>query len=393
MSLSDRVGELLPLLNGAFPADLVAVLDRFLHDAVGATSVELLLADYDLRELRPLSTSAEDTLHTGAARSITESEPGRAYLAQAVVTIPHDRQLNAYVPVTLRDERLGVLGVALPQPVDAETLVGLEGVAIVLAYVLLAASRYTDLFEQARRRKPLSLEAEIQWSLQPVRAFGCTEFSLAGQLVPAYDVGGDSYDWVVNRSTASVSASDAMGHGLHASILGSLAVMAMRNARRGGASLTDRVAAADRAVYRQFGGAQFVTGVALEIDLATGTASAVNAGHPCPYRVRHGVIEHVELEAQLPMGLFEATEYVRQPLELRGGDRLVLVSDGVLEAVPPEGEEFGETRLEAAILATAGAPPHEAVRHLVRALLDYQQSELRDDATILMLDWRGPTAG
>lgn len=389
MSLSDRVGELLPLLDAAFPADLVAVLDGFLHETVAAEDVQLLLVDYDLGELRPLTSSPVDSLVAGLAIPVTESEPGRAFLAQAVVTLPKGDRVHAFVPLTLRDERLGVLAVLLPQPVDAKALAGLERAAVVLAYVLLAAGRYTDLFEQARRRRPLSLEAEVQWGLQPVRAFGCQAFSLAGQLVPAYEVGGDSYDWVVNRGTIAVSASDAMGHGLNASMLSSLAVTAMRNARRNGASLAARVGAADRAVYRQFGGAQFVTGIGLEIDLDAAVAVAVNAGHPAPYRVRHGHAQRVALDPQLPIGLFEATRYEHQPFELVSGDRLVLISDGVVEAAPRHGEEFGDTRLEAALLATAGVPPHEAVRHLVRTLLDYQQGELRDDATVLILDWRG----
>lgn len=389
MALRDEAGKLLPLLDAAFPAELVTVLDGFLHGCMGAEQVRLLLADYDLHELRPLSSTDADHLLAGVVEPIVTSESGRAYLAQAIVTIPRDHELHVFVPVTLRDERLGVLAMVLPQPVDAGALEGLEDVAVVLAYVLLAASRYTDLFEQARRRQPLSLEAEIQWGLQPVRAFSCTEFSLAGQLVPAYDVGGDSYDWEVNRGTASVSATDAMGHGLNASMLGSLAVMAMRNARRAGASLTERVAAADRAVFHEFGGAQFVTAVALEVDVGSGRMLAVNAGHPHPFRLRAGQAEQVLLEPQLPIGLFEATGYELQAIDLKAGDRLVLISDGVLEAAPRGGVEFGETRLEAALLATAAQPPHEAVRHLVRTLLDYQQGELRDDATILIFDWRG----
>lgn len=383
------MGELLPLLNTAFPSDLIEVLDRFLRETVGAEGTSLLLADYDLVELRPLSSTAAEKLTEGLPVSITDSEAGRAYLAQAPVTVAKGSNLHALVPVTLRDERIGVLSVVLPQPVDSEVLEGLRGVAVVLAYVILAAGRYTDLFEMARRRKALSLEAEVQWGLQPVRAFGCQEFSLAGQLVPAYDVGGDAYDWAVNYDTATIAATDAMGHGLNASMLGSLAVIAMRNARRAGAPLAERVGAADRAVYRQFGGAQFVTAISVEIDLVTAQAVAVNAGHPRPIRVRDGRARPVELDAQLPIGLFEATDYRPQPIELLEGDRIVLVSDGVVDASIKGGPEFGETRLEAAILATVEATPHEAVRQLVRTLGDYHQGEQRDDATILILDWRG----
>jgi len=394
VSLQDRVGELLPLLDDAFPARIVDVLDRFLTDVVQGEDVELLLADYDQHELRPLSSHVGDPLVSGTPTPIDDSPAGRAYLVQSAVTVPEERGLHLYLPVSLRDERIGVLGVRLPEPLSAGTLTGLATTADILGYIILAASRFTDLFEQARRVRPLSLEAEVQWGLQPMRAFTCPEFSLAGQLVPAYDVGGDTYDWVVNRGVASVYALDAMGHGLNASMIGALAVTAMRNARRAGLSLVERFAAADEAVRRQFGSKSgpvvpFATAAALEVDITTGTAVALSAGHPWPYRLREGKISQVELAPQYPLGVFADTVYTAQELPLLPGDRLVLVSDGVLEAVPEVGEPFGEARLEAALLATRAKRPHEAVRHLVRALLDYQQGDLRDDATILLFDWHG----
>jgi len=397
MSLQDRVGELLPLLNAAFPARIVDVLDRFLADAVGAEEVQLLLADYDQCELRPLSSHDGDPLVSGAALPIDDSPAGRAYLVQAAVTEPEDAGIRLYQPISLRDERIGVLGLRLPQPLSADTLTGLAATADVLGYVILAASRFTDLFEQARRVRPLTLEAEVQWGLQPVRAFSGREFSLAGQLVPAYDVGGDTYDWVVNRGEVSVYALDAMGHGLNASMIGALAVTAMRNARRAGLGMVERFEAANEAIRRQFGSTSgtivpFATAAALEVDIASGTAVALSAGHPWPYRVRDGRIDQVGLAPQFPLGIFADTTYATEELGLEPGDRLVLVSDGVLEAAPKDGEHFGEVRLAAALLASRSKAPHEAVRSLVRTLLDYQQGDLRDDATILVFDWHGTKA-
>lgn len=386
MEPSSLASELLPALDDAFPTLLLPVLNEFLGKHAGAQQVGLLLIDYDLEILQRLDPAGGD--EPVESLPLEHAPEGRAFTAQSVVTVPSDSTTALYVPVTLRSERLGVLEVVLPTTVDAALVRALGQVALTVAYVISAAENHSDIFERARRRKPLSLAAEMQWGIQPVRAFSAPEYAIAGQLIPAYDVGGDNFDYAIGSSRVTVGVTDAMGHGLRASMLTALAVNALRCARRSGGDIEEQARLADRALFSQFGGDQFVTALLLSADVERDTAAVVNAGHPYPYRLRAGTAAPVELEAQLPLGLFEATPYAAQEFGLEAGDRLLFVSDGVLEATNPEGEEFGETRLQGALLATATHDPHEAVRMLVRSLLDYQQGELRDDATLLCLDWR-----
>jgi len=193
---------------------------------------------------------------------------------------------------------------------------------------------------------------------------------------------------------ASVYALDAMGHGLNASVISALGVTAMRNARRAGLGLVERFAAANDAIHRQFGCMSktvvpFATAAALEVDITTGKAVALSAGT----RGRTGCARAGPARSSWPpssrSGCSPTPPTPLSTCSCCPGDRLVLVSDGVLGAVPDGGEHFGEARLEAALLATRAKPPHEAVRHLVGALLDYQQGDLRDDATILLFEWHG----
>ena len=81
---------------------------------------------------------------------------------------------------------------------------------------------------------------------------------------------------------------------------------------------------------------------------------------------------------------------MEQGFDLDPGDRLFLTSDGVTEAAPRGSEPFGDAQLQGMLLATATAPPHEAVRQVLRTASAYQRGSFRDDATALCLDWHGP---
>ena len=389
-------GQLLPVLDSAFPTDLVDVLAEFLREQAGVTAVELLLADYDLDLLVCVR---HDEPATSAARlPVDGSDAGRAYTTQRPVAVPDGQETVVYLPVSLRSEQLGVLQAHLPGEVPPATVDALGQVTTVVAYVVFAAGRYTDMYEQARRHKPLALDAEMQWNLLPIRAFSGPRFEVAGQLMPAYDVGGDCFDYSVESEALYVSVTDAMGHGIGASLLDALTVSALRNARRGGAGVADQALAAAAAVHAQFNvpratpaplvPVQFVTALIAQVELSTGAVSIVNAGHPSPHLLRDGELAVVPLVPQLPLGLSPDVAYEEQRFTLLPGDRVFFISDGVTDAGPDGAPPFGDVRLEDVLRATAGDPPHEAVRQVLHIVSEYQQGNFRDDATALCLDWR-----
>lgn len=381
-----HVGDLARALDSCPPYDFAEVLLRHLREVAGATGCTLLLADYEERTLIPVPGRGESST-TGQQR-IEGSPAGRAFTGQEPTVVPVGAGHVGYFPVTMRAERLGILEVVLPADGPAGRS-ALTDIARFLGYAMIAARRYTDRFERIRRRRDLGLAAEIQWELLPVLAYDAPEFSIAGSLEPAYEIAGDTFDYAIAAGTLDVSMTDAMGHGLRAAMMGSLAVTALRNCRRQGDGVVQQVEQASERLGEQFGGEQYVTGLVLRIDLTSGAGAIVDAGHPLPLLLRGTEVRQVLLEPDPPMGMFPGTSYQPGRLQLEHGDRLLLFSDGVTEAQPVGGDAFGDSELARLLSETAHLLPNEVVRRLTDAVINHRAGQLSDDATAVCLDWRG----
>ena len=383
------VGELVHQL-GVSP--LYRLLDVVRGGLVGAKRIEavnLLLVDYAEELLSPFGSYQGPPL--GQER-VDQGQAGAAYRTQTTRVGRLHLGWRACVPVSLGAERLGVLDVQLAAEPSLVVIDALGRVAVAVAFALVAARRSTDEVELARRGRPLSLPAEMQWELLPGLAFETAEYAVAGTVEPAYDVGGDLFDYAVRAEALTVSVTDAMGHGLQAAVLAALAAAALRNARRRPMGLLEQANEANRALHQQFGGERFVTGQLLRLDVPAGTGAVVNAGHPLPRRIRGGRVEPVEFDADLPLGVDPEAVYHVQQLVLEPGDRLVLLSDGALEAAPVGGPPYGAARLDTALRADRELPPYELVRRVVREVIAHRAGELADDVTVVCLDWRGPAS-
>ncbi|MFJ3960787.1 PP2C family protein-serine/threonine phosphatase [Streptomyces sp. NPDC090036] len=127
-------------------------------------------------------------------------------------------------------------------------------------------------------------------------------------------------------------------------------------------------------------------------DTAQGDFTWINCGHPPPLLIRDGHVLQNALERppHLPLGFGFHTPVppAQEHVRLQPGDRVLMYSDGITEARSPEGDLFGEERLaDTVIRSTAsGDNAPEALRRLVN-LLTHHQHHLRDDATILLIEW------
>ncbi|WP_420707722.1 PP2C family protein-serine/threonine phosphatase [Streptomyces sp. NRRL F-5135] len=236
----------------AAPVESLDVVARILKDRLRANSVSFLITDF----------TGGSVVRLGAAGSVDTDEPARRITLRGTLyddVIRTQRPsmedkgeetlVRIVAPVTNRGDAIGLLELVLPAAPDAEVMREIGETAHALAYIVIANRSYTDVYQWGRRTVPLSLAAEIQHRLLPSSlACEAAQFAVAGALEPADHVGGDTFDYVIDRDTVQLSVTDAMGHDVDAALLATLLVGALRRARRAGAGLAEQARQADQAV-------------------------------------------------------------------------------------------------------------------------------------------------
>lgn len=390
--------------------DAVSALTREVGTRLRASSASFLIADTSGRALVRLvhiplggreSGPGTPTPEAGHRRDGVESATTlpfdggpmeRVVRRQQPEVVPPESRggrqgWTVLAPVTERGEAIGVLELLLPEEPGKDDTAEIASLAHLLAFVVIANRRHTDLFEWGHRSRPLSLSAEIQQRLLPgPRTCEAGAFTLSGWLEPAADIAGDTFDYSLERDLLHLSMTDAMGHGVGAALTATLCVSALRGSRRAGASLTEQASRANVAVDEHDAGGgldDFVTGLIGRLDLTTGLLQLVNAGHVTPYLARDGEVSAISLPANLPFGIFSDTVYQAVDLELQADDRVVFVTDGMLE------RNAADIDLPTAIRESASLHPREAAGALADSVLEATGHALSDDATVLFLDWYG----
>ncbi|MFE6709381.1 PP2C family protein-serine/threonine phosphatase [Streptomyces sp. NPDC057695] len=379
-------------LRGAAPHLLLDSLRTSLAQQYAASSADLLLIDYgftSLRPVRPVQARAgvrPAPVDAGTAGRVFRTQQPYLFRADGLTA-------TVFLPVTVRGDRLGVLVVLLPgdRATDA-TVQSLGRVAETLGHALCVADRHTDLYRSTRRTHALTLAGEMQSDTLAGRACTGPAFDLHAHWEPAYGSGGHLLDWSVTEDELQVVVADGAGPGIPAALVSTLALNAIRNARRAGLDLVGQASLTDQALYGQHRGTSPLAALLMRLDLATGATEVVDAGSPTLWRTRGTTTERIALDRQLPLGMFEDTVYATQRLHLLPGDRCVFVArdpggprPGGAGTVPDRAVARAVTR--AARLGCADVP-----RAVVRTLRK-PPGDLPDAALVVCLDWHGTADG
>jgi serine phosphatase RsbU (regulator of sigma subunit) len=343
----------------------------------------IYLVDFAHQVLFPLAAGV-------AEEEVATTMAGRAFAAGQPVSSQRDGSVRVWVPVVEQTTRTGVLAVTVPDASEA-VLAQAELLGVFAGLAVAAAARVSDIPHLRRRGRVMSLSAGMQWDLLPPLSARTAGALIAGVLEPAYDIAGDAFDYAVNGPDLHFAIIDGMGHGIGSTLLTGLAVGAYRHARRDGAPVAGIHAAIDAALAGYYDDLSFATGIVGRLAAGSGRLEWSCAGHPRPLLLRgRNVVAELSCDPTLPFGLGDgAPEPGIEQLE--PDDVVLLYTDGVVEARTPDGELFGLDRLADLLEreAASGRSAEEVLRRLVLAVLEHQAGGLRDDATLLLVQWTG----
>lgn len=356
---------------------------------VGMTA-EMYLVDIPQRVLTPLRWEGTD------AFTVDGTLGGRAFqLVEIVAATDHHGCQVLWLPLLDGTERLGVVRLVLAagtDPHDAELRRRCWLLCSLMGHITMTKFAYSDTLHAVQRASPLSVDAELLWKLLPPLTFATDQLVITASLEPYDRLGGDGFDYAVDDGVAFFAVFDAVGHDLQAGITTAVALAAIRNARRRGEhDLASMASAADELLIAEGPGNRFVTAVLARLDVHRGQLSYLVAGHPPPLLLRSNkTIKSLQHGPRVPLGVSGRNVGVGHE-HLEPGDRLLLYTDGIVEACDHAGQPFGTDKLMdlAERNAADELPAPEALRRLSHAVQAHQAGQPQDDATLLIVDWAG----
>lgn len=263
------------------------------------------------------------------------------------------------------------------------------GFAILLTCLGYVAARRTLQRDKEldEIQQELGLARRMQLSILPAAFPDSAAFKVAAKYVPMTSVAGDFYDFLLaDDEHAGLLIADVSGHGIPAALIASMVKMAAISQRAQSAHPAALLAGMNTALCGNTQG-QYVTAAYVYLDADAQKLQYAAAGHPAMLLLRDGVVTEIAENGMLLAAIADAN-YESKSLPLKSGDRLLLYTDGLVEARNAEGRLFGDQSLAAELETSARMTPSETVDHLIGVVQRWATSQ-DDDLTVLVCDFVG----
>lgn len=253
-----------------------------------------------------------------------------------------------------------------------------------LGYV--AAKRTLERDQQfSDIQKELEIARRIQAAILPAAYPHTRHFRIAARYCPMTSVAGDFYDFLVaDERQAGLLVADVSGHGVPAALIASMVKLAASSQRANAAEPATLLSGMNQALFGNTQ-SQFVTAAYVHLDADTASLRYAAAAHPPMLLLRGGKVTSVE-ENGLMLAAFSFATYSTAVHSLENGDRLLLYTDGIVEAANAEGDEFGQQRLNVLLAESGGFPPEGAADHIISTVQSWSKKQ-DDDLTVLVCDY------
>lgn len=273
-------------------------------------------------------------------------------------------------------------------PVVAFQLFGLLLLGIIVYRSIRSARRLNAVnAEKEFMNRELDIASRIQLAMLPGKFFTDDCLEIAGSLVPAKQVGGDLYDYVIRDGKLFFSIGDVCGKGIPAAIFMSMTQAVFRSAASHLNDASRIVHSMNKQASRGNDAGMFVTLFVGVLDLSTGMLRYCNAGHEHPLVVTGKSVRTLNAKSSLPIGAMEETRYVEQETQLAPGDMVMLFTDGLTEAMNSENALFGRERVAQVI---SGETPQQLLDNMSQSVADFVRgAEQSDDLTMLAILYKG----
>ena len=292
--------------------------------------------------------------------------------------------LLIFVAFVLWENIRSALGLRFPdvEPIGFVVLLG------TLGYIAARQTLQRDL-QLSKIQEELKVARQIQLSILPTAFPDSTNFRVAARYVPMNSVAGDFYDFIVADDTQTgLLIADVSGHGVPAALIASMVKVAA-TAQRTNAADPARLLAGMNAVLCGNTQDQFVTAAYVYLDSQSRELRYSAAGHPPMLLLRRGRVLEI-IENGLILAAFDFATFANAVHPLEPGDRLLLYTDGLVEAANAKGDFFGQDALSAVLRQTAELALSAASDRIIAAVQQWSASQ-DDDLTALICDYSPST--